>query len=161
VSPAVHHDVSPPLRDLVPTNVEQRGQQQDLPRHALSHQTTSTGSAPDPVAQTSPVAPLTAPTIGVNLDGIGVGFGSYTDCCAPPDPNGAVGPNHFVEMVNVDIAVFSKAGGLLLGPERSNTLWSGFGGVRDAQRRRRLGPLRPDRRSLGDQPVRRQHESES
>jgi hypothetical protein len=129
VSPAVHYDVSPPLRDLVPTNVEQRGQHQDLPRHELSHQPTSTGSAPDPVAQTSPVAPVTAPTVGLNFDGIGVGFGSYTVCCAPPDPNGAVGPNHFVEIVNLDLAVFSKTGGVLLGPVANNTLWQGFGGA--------------------------------
>ena len=28
----------------------------------------------------------------------------------PPDPNGDVGPNHYVEMVNLAYAVYDKAG---------------------------------------------------
>src|SRR5438132_12142442 len=34
---------------------------------------------------------------------------------APPDPVGDVGPNHYVEMVNVAWAVYDNAGTLLLG----------------------------------------------
>jgi hypothetical protein len=44
----------------------------------------------------------------------------------PPDPNGDVGPNHYVEMVNLVFAVYSKAGALLLGPVDTGTLWAGF-----------------------------------
>ncbi len=44
----------------------------------------------------------------------------------PPDPNGEVGPNHYVEMINLVFAVFSKTGTLLLGPVDTGTLWAGF-----------------------------------
>jgi hypothetical protein len=47
----------------------------------------------------------------------------------PPDTNGAVGPNHYVQIVNTDYAVFNKSGGVLFGPVAINTLWSGFGGL--------------------------------
>ena len=44
----------------------------------------------------------------------------------PPDPNGEVGLNHYVEMINLVFAVYSKTGTLLLGPVDTGTLWSGF-----------------------------------
>jgi hypothetical protein len=44
----------------------------------------------------------------------------------PPDPVGDVGPNHYVEMVNLAFAVYDKQGNLLLGPVDTGTLWSGF-----------------------------------
>lgn len=44
----------------------------------------------------------------------------------PPDPVGDVGPNHYVEMVNLVFAVYSKTGTLLLGPVDTGTLWAGF-----------------------------------
>ncbi len=44
----------------------------------------------------------------------------------PPDPNGEVGPNHYVEMINLVYAVYDKAGNLLLGPVDTGSLWAGF-----------------------------------
>jgi hypothetical protein len=44
----------------------------------------------------------------------------------PPDPVGDVGPNHYVEMVNLAFAVYSKGGALLLGPVDTGALWSNF-----------------------------------
>ncbi len=44
----------------------------------------------------------------------------------PPDPNGEVGPNHYVEMINLVFAVYSKTGTLLLGPVDTGALWAGF-----------------------------------
>jgi hypothetical protein len=46
----------------------------------------------------------------------------------PPDTEGAVGPNHYVQAVNVSFAVLDKTGTFLAGPVDTNTLWSGFGG---------------------------------
>ena len=43
--------------------------------------------------------------------------------CIPPDPNGAVGPNHYVEMVNSSYSVYSKTGTRLTGPVDINKLW--------------------------------------
>jgi hypothetical protein len=45
---------------------------------------------------------------------------------SPPDPNGQVGPNHYVEMVNLTFAVFAKDGTLLMGPTSIGSLWTGF-----------------------------------
>jgi len=44
----------------------------------------------------------------------------------PPDPNGEVGPNNYVEMVNLTFAVYDKSGNRLLGPVDTGTLWDGF-----------------------------------
>ncbi|HEX7222845.1 MAG TPA: hypothetical protein VF231_06320, partial [Candidatus Limnocylindrales bacterium] len=44
----------------------------------------------------------------------------------PPDPVGDVGPNHYVEMINLVFGVYSKTGTLLLGPVDTGTLWDDF-----------------------------------
>jgi hypothetical protein len=44
----------------------------------------------------------------------------------PPDPVGAVGPSHYVEMVNLLFAVYDKGGNLLAGPTDTGTLWADF-----------------------------------
>jgi hypothetical protein len=45
---------------------------------------------------------------------------------APPDPVGAVGPNHYVEMVNLVFAVYDKQGNRLAGPTQIGALWQSF-----------------------------------
>ena len=67
-------------------------------------------------------------TLG-NFDGIGNGVSGFTVNSAPPDTNGDVGPNHYVQIVNSDFAVFDKTThAATFGPVAINTLWSGFGG---------------------------------
>ncbi len=44
----------------------------------------------------------------------------------PPDPMGDVGPNHYVEMINLAWAVYDKQGTLLLGPLPIGSVWDGF-----------------------------------
>src|SRR5262249_28236104 len=47
----------------------------------------------------------------------------------PSDANIAVGPNHIVQVVNSEIAVFSKSGTMELGyPKKLGSLWSALGG---------------------------------
>jgi hypothetical protein len=60
----------------------------------------------------------------VSFDGVGNRNGFL-----PSDANGDIGPDHYVQTVNMSFAVYSRAGVLLYGPENLNTLWSGFGGV--------------------------------
>ena len=81
----------------------------------------------DPAIQTA-ITTFAAPTAGINFDGVGDGVYGYLVNSAPPDTNGAVGPNHYVQWVNTAFAVFNKSGGLVWGPFNGNTLWSGFGG---------------------------------
>ena len=66
---------------------------------------------------------LAAPTAGVSFDGIDNILG-----VAPPDTNGDVGPNHYVQAVNVSLAVYDKEGNTLVEPFAINDLWDGFGG---------------------------------
>ncbi|PYU77489.1 MAG: hypothetical protein DMG51_20710, partial [Acidobacteria bacterium] len=48
---------------------------------------------------------------------------------APPDPNLAVGPNHIVQMVNTEVAVYSKSGTIFAGyPKTIGSLFSALGG---------------------------------
>ncbi|PVW14801.1 GEVED domain-containing protein [Marixanthomonas spongiae] len=47
-----------------------------------------------------------------NFDGADASEGQAT----PPDPTGAVGPNHYVHAVNLVVKIFDKSGNLLAGP---------------------------------------------
>ena len=116
--PAVHHDTSPPLRSLPPSHTPGKAHPvRPVPPgpSASSHNSAQNTSGP------KSSSPLALSTIS-NFDGISAN-GS-----APPDDDGAAGPTQFVELVNTELAVYSKTGSLLLAPEATNTLWSGFGG---------------------------------
>jgi hypothetical protein len=59
----------------------------------------------------------------------GMGFDGIPSTGAlPPDPIGAVGPNHYIQMVNSAFVIYDKSGKLLAGPSQINSLWKGFGG---------------------------------
>ncbi len=64
------------------------------------------------------------PPTGVSFDGM-IQIGGST----PPDPNGDVGPNHFVQTINSRLQVWDKMGNSVFGPVNINTLWAGFGGA--------------------------------
>lgn len=53
-------------------------------------------------------------------------FNIYGGRVNPPDPVGDVGPNNYVEMVNLAFAVYDKQGNKLAGPTAIGNLWSGF-----------------------------------
>lgn len=75
---------------------------------------------------TAATAAISAPMVNFeglsNQDNLDV-FGFRVN---PPDPVGDVGPNHYVEMVNLLFAVYDKQGNLLLGPVDTGSLWAGF-----------------------------------
>jgi len=124
----MHHDVSPPLF-LIPPPPRQPGLRihdiEPIPRRYQA-------AAVDPVVQQSYPTTL-APVTTLNFDGVGNGFtgpsGTFTVQAAPPDTEGDVGPNHYVQIVNTDFAIFNKSGTPIFGPVPINTLWQGFGGL--------------------------------
>lgn len=130
VSYAHHNDSSPPLLLMRPPAGRPAHEEHEVKRLPKVPGPVPRGPSAESVLQPSgAVASPLAPTPGLNFDGVGVGLGSYVDCCAPPDTNGDIGPNHYVETVNLDLAIFAKTtGALLYGPVPINTLWSGFGG---------------------------------
>lgn len=78
--------------------------------------------SPLPAAQVPPGAPDSLGTFA----GISTENGGSSNVV---DPTGAVGPGHYVQMVNTMFAVFAKDGGLLAGPININRLWTGAGGA--------------------------------
>src|SRR5437763_8600270 len=124
----VHHDTSPPLRDMIRHYQQQHpagGAAQPfvipirplpLPRQLLQRDgIRGSGELPTPVPTTDLL----------NFEGIDVLCG-----CAPPDTNGAVGATQYVQWVNLQFAIYDKTtGGLISGPTNGNTFWSGFGGA--------------------------------
>jgi hypothetical protein len=128
VQQAVHHDVSPPLRDMIHYR-QSSGVRRDFPLRTIP-MPQGNKVQPDPVVQSSAPIPNVTTTAGVNIDGVGDTSNTPSNpCnCAPPDTNGAVGATQFVQWVNTAFAVYNKTGGLVAGPTAGNTLWSGFGG---------------------------------
>ena len=125
----VHHDVSPPLRDMIrnapPPSLEMR--EAEPVRH-IPLPPGMPNLEEDPVRQTT-IAPLTTPVTSLNFDGLGQGQYGFSVTGAPPDTNGAVGATQYVQWVNTSFAIFSKStGAKIAGPTAGNTLWSGFGG---------------------------------
>ncbi len=120
-------DRSPRLRDLppgVPPVGELVKEREPRWRRVSRH---PSGLLSDSVVQTSP-ALTTIPAPSRSVEGI-----SNVNGVLPPDTNGDVGPNHFVQWVNTSFAVYSKGTAttppvLLYGPAAANTLWAGFGG---------------------------------
>lgn len=68
-----------------------------------------TTSVRDTVRQ-SFLSPLAMPPLLSSLQGLSFATGGTG---YPPDPNGAVGPNHYVQTVNTSVAVYDKSGTLL------------------------------------------------
>ena len=121
--PQVHHDVSLPLAAIPP--VPQGPPEMDN-EPARRIPLNLPGNRHDPVIQSSATT-LALPTSS-SFEGMGAGLAGFSPGGTPPDTNGDVGPNHYVQTVNSSLTVFSKSGAILLGPESINTLWSGFGG---------------------------------
>jgi hypothetical protein len=121
VMPVVKFDISPPLRSMKP-----------LPwKECTKRENEEEG--PIPLGPVGPVVrdPVVQRVLGkIGIPGPIISFdGNSNLCgCSPPDPNGAVGPNHVVTMSNLHFQIFNKSGTSLFGPAANNTLWSGFGG---------------------------------
>ncbi len=123
----IHHDVSPPLRDLIrkapPPSLERR---ETEPVLRIPPPPGLVPLAEDLVRQRTTI-PSTQ-TVGLSFEGLGQGQYGFTVTSIPPDTEGAVGATQYVQWVNTSFAIFSKSNGALLaGPTDGNTLWSGFG----------------------------------
>jgi len=79
-------------------------------------------------ARTFAAAAATIQAPLANFEGISNqdNFNLYGGRVNPPDPVGDVGPNHYVEMVNLAYAVYDKQGNLLVGPAKIGDLWQNY-----------------------------------
>jgi hypothetical protein len=134
-SKAVAFDVSPPLRSLAKI-----ARPRTFPPDAVLEVRPERGGSEGPQAHRikaysadgvlqqlfSPTPTIPAPLLTFeglsNQDNFNV-FGFRVN---PPDPNGEVGPNNYVEIINLVFGVYDKAGNLLAGPVDTGSLWAGF-----------------------------------
>jgi len=122
-APAAQFDISPPLRDIPigPSNEDDNGFWGSLMADPDGPFKIQGPQSVDRSVQ-SFLGPLTMPPTIQNFP---VGTGGAN----PPDPNGDVGPNHYVSMWNARFQIFDKTGTSLFGPANINTLFTGFGGA--------------------------------
>lgn len=124
---AERHDVSAPLSEMARPVPEYRP---GIPEYEVPNQpsiyagASDTSFGVDPVLQRSKGTKGVGPTI-LNWEGIGRFSGGGG---TPPDTVGDVGPNHYVQAVNVAFSIWNKGGELLMGPSPVNSVFNGFGG---------------------------------
>jgi hypothetical protein len=127
---AVAFDVSRPVREIAPPRVRKTTDEIRDVRPDRGPIVSDTGFAGDSALDAASRAVI-AEAIGaplVSFEGLSNNdnFALYGGRVNPPDPVGDVGPNHYVEMVNLAFAVYDKQGNLLTGPTRLGDLWAGF-----------------------------------
>lgn len=116
VSKVAAFDRTPSLRSM--PKVATRGSASVAPDRGAVPKDTGFGS--DAALQRT-AAPGDAPTLLQSFEGV-----PNIQQVSPPDPVGDVGPNHYVEMVNLSFAIYNKFGTKLYGPADLGTLWQGF-----------------------------------
>ncbi|MCX6250948.1 MAG: BACON domain-containing carbohydrate-binding protein [Bacteroidetes bacterium] len=135
VQTALRFDVSIPLRDMKPArkhfwdNWRRENDEREVP-NKFKHIPANYANTPDGAWQSAyNNSPSMAPTVTNPIQNFpGISNNANSGRVTPPDPNGDVGPNHYVQVVNCMFQVFSKTGTSLYGPVTTSTLWNGFSG---------------------------------
>ena len=128
---SARHGVSRPLRALaVPPRVAgSPGPRRIESEAAAPVAVTAHAESRDPVVQSRPGP--SAPLVALQFDGAAtndnIPFSGLE--VIPPDANGAAGPNHYFQAINLVFRIFDKSGGLVLGPLPTEGLWAGLGGI--------------------------------
>lgn len=129
-SQASGFDVSPPLRELAARASDDEAKAQGQPEREVrpdrGRVAPDAGFSGDAAVQTAAGSAASGTVTSFeglsNQDNFDV-FGFRVN---PPDTVGDVGPNHYVEMINLVFGVYAKTGEKLLGPVDTGTLWAGF-----------------------------------
>src|SRR6185295_18466662 len=138
ISNPVHHDRSRPLREMFETKERPgpaRGGRDFEPGRPMPVGNTNPYVI-DPLVENSVSAPsaLALPKASTGGTGVDPSF-----AVAPPDTTGDVGPNHYVQWVNLRYAIYTLTRdaqnqitgyNLVAGfPKNGNVVWNGFGGT--------------------------------
>ncbi|MEM7187688.1 MAG: GEVED domain-containing protein, partial [Bacteroidota bacterium] len=103
-----------PLRDF-PTFVRS----EEGPQKTIVAMENASNTSPEPNNTTTVIENLqTEPgtLVALPIEQNFIGASAAESGFLPPDPTGAVGPNHYVHSVNSIVKIFDKTGNLLLGP---------------------------------------------
>jgi len=121
VSQSVHNDTSPPLTELVNMQTPPSQWEDGIVPLLIDPPQFADEYEYDPSVQringSNGISIVVQNWQGISASGL-----------APPDPSGAVGPNHYMEMVNSRFQIWNKIGTSLLGPSSLGTIWAGFPG---------------------------------
>jgi hypothetical protein len=121
-APAVTHDTSPPLTSIP---AKRQGNGHAFPARRKSGTNADIALTPkDRAHLQTQLGPGTAPSTATNWEGV-----NNVNGVLPPDTNGDVGPNDYVQWVNLSFQIWNKNTGAKFysTPAGGNTLWSGFG----------------------------------
>jgi hypothetical protein len=130
------YDVSPPLRELaklprIERKENELGEMEEVMPNPhlgrLSRAPVGPSKAASIVQDHFGAFAIPAPT--ANFEGQGAGLANTNIGGFPPDTDGAVGPNHYMQIVNTSLAIFSKTGTVMMGPMDTSQVWSGFAGI--------------------------------
>lgn len=136
---AIDFDISPPLAELARMGPSSKaaGRSRAIPNKQLPGVNRAARVVPDPLVQTQDVGEIdvaVTPAPSSNFEGL-----SDDDNAAvingrivPPDTEGDVGLDHYVQMINLIFAVYDKAtGNMVAGPFPGNTVWNGSNDICD------------------------------
>ena len=136
-SAAVAFDISPALRDLRPPALAfaRPFKVFDMEiRPERGPEVKDKGHSPDgalqasPQARTAGAATVAIPGLLQSFEGLSNqdNFNVFGFRVNPPDNMGDVGPNHYVQLINLVLGIFDKTGTKLVGPVDIGALWAGF-----------------------------------
>ncbi len=126
--------VTPALRTLPPAQPGMAGPPREIPNRPVNPARLPKLTFPDAKAPeggphgegrlTAPSGTL-APAPSVSFNGLNsdTNSGLLGFRVAPPDTEGAVGPNHYIQWINLVWAVYDKSGTMVGGPFPGNALW--------------------------------------
>ncbi len=131
VSHAIYHDVIGPLSDFPSLTPEQIKEQEN--EEGKWERNEELKERLYPFAETAtPQAgkyPAWQTEMGTTSAVILQNFSGQLTGSNPPDCNGTVGPNHYMQTINVKYTIYDKLGNLLAGPTNLNTLFQGVPGA--------------------------------
>ncbi|HMG54220.1 MAG TPA: hypothetical protein VK601_12075, partial [Kofleriaceae bacterium] len=123
-------DVSPPLSELAKLPTFEVGglrAREAEPVRAVPHmRVQSAGPVVDPVVQSGLGVGPSIPSPITTFEGMGVGLPGFTVQSAPPDTDGDIGPDHYVQIVNSGVTIFNRTGTPVLGPVLTKTFFANF-----------------------------------
>lgn len=140
---ALRHDTSPPLREML-QNIENNnaGDQVEYPEIFEIPNVLDVPPSPAEIEfenRNTPVIRgslgtngLPSPMVDISVDGFGAAdnVSLLGGTPLPPDTNGDVGINYYIQYVNLGWKIMNKSdGSVAFGPFIGNSFWDGFGGV--------------------------------
>ncbi|MCP4347535.1 MAG: hypothetical protein GY795_18685, partial [Desulfobacterales bacterium] len=117
------HDTGLPLKNLKPCSPAISAKPEEIPIFKIPHKQKRTAFDPGSSFIQDWHFPWTMPETEQNFEGI-----SNVNKRYPPDTQGDVGHDHYVQIVNLSFAIWDKQGNQLFGPADNNTVWQDFGG---------------------------------